>query len=81
MALPQVSLRFAVTARAEIVGCYLPWLVLRQGRRSAGAGGHGDHRAAAVHHLSRGASPAGRGPPAAVQPQARIPHRAQAANG
>lgn len=23
---------FAVTAVAEIVGCYLPWLVLRQGR-------------------------------------------------
>lgn len=23
---------FAITALAEIVGCYLPWLVLRQGR-------------------------------------------------
>lgn len=23
---------FAITAVAEIVGCYLPWLVLRQGR-------------------------------------------------
>lgn len=23
---------FAVTAVAEIVGCYLPWLVLRQGK-------------------------------------------------
>ena len=23
---------FALTAEAEIVGCYLPWLVLKQGR-------------------------------------------------
>lgn len=28
----RVSLLFAVTALAEIVGCYLPWLVLRQGK-------------------------------------------------
>lgn len=28
----RVSLLFAVTAVAEIVGCYLPWLVLRQGK-------------------------------------------------
>ncbi|KAI5913726.1 YnfA family protein [Thauera sp. 2A1] len=28
----RLSLLFAVTAVAEIVGCYLPWLVLRQGR-------------------------------------------------
>jgi small multidrug resistance family-3 protein len=32
MELLKVSLLFAVTALAEIVGCYLPWLVLRQGR-------------------------------------------------
>lgn len=32
MELIKVSLLFAVTAVAEIVGCYLPWLVLRQGR-------------------------------------------------
>jgi len=28
----RVSLLFAVTALAEILGCYLPWLVLREGR-------------------------------------------------
>lgn len=28
----RLSLLFAVTALAEIVGCYLPWLVLRQGK-------------------------------------------------
>lgn len=28
--LTKVSALFAVTALAEIVGCYLPWLVLRQ---------------------------------------------------
>jgi small multidrug resistance family-3 protein len=28
----RLSLLFALTAFAEIVGCYLPWLVLRQGR-------------------------------------------------
>ena len=27
-----IGLLFAVTALAEIVGCYLPWLVLREGR-------------------------------------------------
>ncbi|MDX9970199.1 MAG: hypothetical protein RBS47_14395, partial [Hydrogenophaga sp.] len=32
MALLQVGVLFALTALAEIVGCYLPWLVLRQGR-------------------------------------------------
>lgn len=32
MELLRLSLLFAVTAVAEIVGCYLPWLVLRQGR-------------------------------------------------
>lgn len=32
MQLLRLSLLFAVTAVAEIVGCYLPWLVLRQGR-------------------------------------------------
>lgn len=26
------ALLFAVTALAEIVGCYLPWLVIRQGK-------------------------------------------------
>lgn len=30
MDLLRLSLLFAVTAVAEIVGCYLPWLVLRQ---------------------------------------------------
>jgi small multidrug resistance family-3 protein len=28
----RVALLFAITALAEIVGCYLPWLVLRQGK-------------------------------------------------
>lgn len=32
MELLRLSLLFAVTAVAEIVGCYLPWLVLRQDR-------------------------------------------------
>ncbi|KAB2912146.1 MAG: YnfA family protein [Dechloromonas sp.] len=32
MDLLRLSLLFAVTAVAEIVGCYLPWLVLKQGR-------------------------------------------------
>jgi len=32
MELLRISLLFALTAVAEIVGCYLPWLVLRQGR-------------------------------------------------
>ena len=31
MELARIALLFAVTAIAEIVGCYLPWLVLRQG--------------------------------------------------
>jgi small multidrug resistance family-3 protein len=30
--LARFSLLFAVTAVAEIVGCYLPWLVIRQDR-------------------------------------------------
>jgi len=30
--LVRIALLFAVTALAEIVGCYLPWLVLRQGK-------------------------------------------------
>ena len=32
MELLKVSVLFAVTALLEIVGCYLPWLVLRQGK-------------------------------------------------
>jgi len=32
MELLKVSGLFALTALAEIVGCYLPWLVLKQGR-------------------------------------------------
>lgn len=32
MELLKISLLFAVTAVAEIVGCYLPWLVLKQGK-------------------------------------------------
>jgi small multidrug resistance family-3 protein len=32
MTLIKVSALFALTALLEIVGCYLPWLVLRQGR-------------------------------------------------
>ena len=32
MNLLRIALLFAVTALAEIVGCYLPWLVLKQGK-------------------------------------------------
>ena len=32
MTLLKLAALFAVTALAEIVGCYLPWLVLKQGR-------------------------------------------------
>jgi small multidrug resistance family-3 protein len=32
MELMKVALLFAVTAVAEIVGCYLPWLVIKQGK-------------------------------------------------
>lgn len=32
MDLLRLTLLFALTALAEIVGCYLPWLVLRQGK-------------------------------------------------
>ena len=32
MELFRVTALFAVTALAEIVGCYLPWLVLKQGK-------------------------------------------------
>lgn len=32
MEMLRLSLLFAVTALAEIVGCYLPWLVLKDGR-------------------------------------------------
>ena len=32
MELLRVAALFAVTALAEIIGCYLPWLVLRQGK-------------------------------------------------
>ncbi|MBB3222864.1 drug/metabolite transporter superfamily protein YnfA [Massilia umbonata] len=32
MEMLRLSLLFAVTALAEIVGCYLPWLVLKNGR-------------------------------------------------
>lgn len=28
----RLSLLFAITALAEIIGCYLPWLVLKQGK-------------------------------------------------
>jgi small multidrug resistance family-3 protein len=28
----KITALFAVTALAEIVGCYLPWLILKQGR-------------------------------------------------
>lgn len=28
----RLSLLFAITALAEIIGCYLPWLVLRNGK-------------------------------------------------
>ncbi len=29
---PRIAALFAITAVAEILGCYLPWLVLKQGR-------------------------------------------------
>lgn len=32
MELLRLAMLFAVTALAEIVGCYLPWLVLKQGK-------------------------------------------------
>jgi len=32
MELLKVAILFAVTAVAEIVGCYLPWLVVKQGK-------------------------------------------------
>ncbi|PLC55298.1 hypothetical protein CR155_03595 [Pollutimonas nitritireducens] len=32
MDLLRLSLLFAVTALAELIGCYLPWLVLKQGK-------------------------------------------------
>lgn len=32
MELLKIAALFAVTALAEIVGCYLPWLILKQGR-------------------------------------------------
>jgi small multidrug resistance family-3 protein len=32
MELIRLSFLFAITALAEIIGCYLPWLVLRQGK-------------------------------------------------
>ncbi|WP_322996067.1 YnfA family protein [Castellaniella sp.] len=32
MELVKIALLFAVTALAEIIGCYLPWLVLKQGK-------------------------------------------------
>lgn len=32
MELLRVAGLFAITAVAEIVGCYLPWLVLREGK-------------------------------------------------
>ena|SRR5690554_349171 len=32
MEILRITTLFAITALAEIVGCYLPWLVLRQGR-------------------------------------------------
>lgn len=32
MALLKLAVLFALTAVAEIVGCYLPWLVLKQGK-------------------------------------------------
>ncbi|HJW23471.1 MAG TPA: YnfA family protein [Rhodocyclaceae bacterium] len=32
MELLRLSFLFALAALAEIIGCYLPWLVLRQGR-------------------------------------------------
>ncbi len=32
MELMRISLLFAITAAAELAGCYLPWLVARQGK-------------------------------------------------
>lgn len=32
MKLLEIAILFAVTALAEIIGCYLPWLVIKQGR-------------------------------------------------
>ncbi|MDO8775988.1 MAG: YnfA family protein [Burkholderiaceae bacterium] len=32
MELLRIAILFAVTALAEIVGCYLPWLAIRQGK-------------------------------------------------
>ncbi|AEC20568.1 Transporter [Pusillimonas sp. T7-7] len=32
MELLRLALLFAITAFAEIVGCYLPWLVIKQGK-------------------------------------------------
>lgn len=32
MELVRIATLFAITALAEIVGCYLPWLVLKQGK-------------------------------------------------
>lgn len=32
MELIRLSFLFAITALAEIIGCYLPWLVLKQGK-------------------------------------------------
>ncbi|AXE28859.1 YnfA family protein [Chromobacterium phragmitis] len=32
LGLPRVAGLFVLTALAEIIGCYLPWLVLREGR-------------------------------------------------
>ena len=32
MEIMKVSLLFALTAVAEIVGCYLPWLVMKEGK-------------------------------------------------
>ena len=34
MDLLKIALLFAVTAVAEIVGCYLPWLVVKQDKSS-----------------------------------------------
>ncbi|MDZ4051269.1 MAG: YnfA family protein [Limnobacter sp.] len=32
MEIPKFATLFAVTAFAEIIGCYLPWLVIKQGK-------------------------------------------------
>ena len=34
LAFVKVAALFAITAFAEIIGCYLPWLVLKQGKSS-----------------------------------------------